>query len=69
MLDLNVCYRRLIATAKTLYIRLFDTGQQQSIANAKSADIETIRLDTGCLLHAYSVFVLKLKMFGWAKGN
>ena len=40
MLDLNVCYRRLIATAKTLYIRLFDTGQQQSIADAKSADIE-----------------------------
>lgn len=69
MFDSNVCYRRLIATPKTLYIRLFDTGQQQSIANAKSADIETIRLDTGCLLHAYSVFVLKLKIFGWAKGN
>ena len=40
MFDSNVCYRRLIATPKTLYIRLFDTGQQQSIADAKSADIE-----------------------------
>ena len=49
MFDSNVCFGRLIATPKTLYIKLFNIGQQ-SISNSKSADIGAIRLDMGLFI-------------------